>query len=103
MIGAMSREREHIKKSTTGNVQSLMAILKSDWQTQQQAVANNPSGTPGSNYQQSDIDSAITSGNNALSNTDGVVQKARQKRATYDNEATDLNNKAQAIPGQMGC
>jgi len=33
MIGAMSRERDHIKKSTTGNVQSLIAILKSDWQT----------------------------------------------------------------------
>jgi hypothetical protein len=43
--------------------------------------------------QQSDIDSAITSGNNALSNADGVVQKAKQKRATYDNEANDLNNK----------
>ena len=77
--------------------------LKSDWQTLQQALANNPSGTPGSNYSQSDIDQAIASGNNALSNADSVVQKAKQERATYDNEANDLNNQAQALPGKMGC
>ncbi len=86
-----------------GNVQSLQATLKSDWQTLQQAVANNPSGTPGSNYSQSDIDQAIASGNNALSNADSIVQKAKQERATYDNEANDLNSKAQALPGKMGC
>ncbi len=86
-----------------GNVQSLMATLKSDWQALQQAVANNSSGTPGSNYAQSDIDSAIASGNNTLSNADNVVKKAKDERAGYDNEANNLNNKAQALPGQMGC
>ncbi|MFL5624332.1 MAG: hypothetical protein ACJ788_01915, partial [Ktedonobacteraceae bacterium] len=77
--------------------------LKSDWQTLQQAVANNPSGTPGSNYVQSDIDNAITSGNNALSNANSVVKKAKDERASHDNEANNLNTKAQALPGQMGC
>ena len=86
-----------------GNVQQDIATLKNDWQALQQAVAQNSSGTPGSNYQQSDIDSAVGSGNNALNNADSVVQKAKQERATYDNEANNLNNQAQALPATMGC
>ncbi len=89
--------------SAYSNIQGYMTNLKNDWQALQTAVANSPSGTPGSNYQQSDIDSAIANGNNALSNADAVVKKAKSERATYDNEANDLNNKAQALPGQMGC
>ena len=86
-----------------GNVQQDIATIKNDWQALQQAVAQNSSGTPASNYNQSDIDGAVGSGNNALSNADGVVQKAKQERATYDNEANNLNNQAQALPGTMGC
>lgn len=85
------------------NTQHFISALKSDWQTLQQAVANNASGTSPSNYQQSDIDSAIASGNNALDNAGSVVKKAKQTRATYDNEANNLNNQAQALPGKMGC
>jgi hypothetical protein len=85
------------------NIQQDEANLKSGWQALQQAVANNASGTPPSNYQQSDIDSAIASGNNALNNADSVVKKAKQTRAAYDNEANNLNSQAQAIPGKMGC
>lgn len=84
-------------------VQQDITTLKNDWQALQQAVAQNSSGTPASNYQQSDIDNAVGNGNNALSNADGVVQKAKQERATYDNEANNLNNQAQALPGTMGC
>src|SRR6266496_2276517 len=97
---------DYQKKSITdyyNNVAQDSSALKSDWQALQQAVANNVSGTPPSNYQQSDIDSAIASGNNALNNADSVVKKAKQKRATYDNEANSLNSQAQAIPGRMGC
>jgi hypothetical protein len=85
------------------NVESFIATLKGDWQTLQQAVANNPSGTPGSNYQQSDIDKATANGNNSLNNADSVVKKAKQTRAAYDDEANNLDNKAQALPGKMGC
>ncbi len=85
------------------SMQQDITSLKSDWQALQQAVANNASGTPPSNYQRSDIDSAIANGNNALNNADSVVKKAKQKRATYDNEANSLNSQAQAIPGRMGC
>jgi hypothetical protein len=84
-------------------VQQDITTLKNDWQALQQAVANNSSGTPTSNYSQSDIDNAVGNGNNALSNADNVVQKAKQERATYDNEANALNNQAQALPGTMGC
>ena len=42
-----------------GNTQHFISTLNSDWQALQQAVANNASGTPPSNYQQSDIDSAM--------------------------------------------
>ncbi len=80
-----------------------ISSIKSDWQALKQAVANNPSGTPNSNYQQSDIDSAISSGNNALGNAVSVVKKAKQTRAAYDDEASALNDKAQALPGTMGC
>jgi len=85
------------------NVQQNITSLKNDWQALQQAVAANTSGTPASNYKQSDIDSAVASGNNALSNADGVVKKAKQTRAAYDSEANDLNNQAQALPAKMGC
>ena len=84
-------------------VQQDITTLKNDWQALQQAVAQNSSGTPASSYSQSDIDNAVGNGNNALSNADGVVQKAKQERATYDNEANNLNNQAQALPGTMGC
>ena len=97
---------DYQKKSITDNYNNIAqdsSALKSDWQALQQAVTNNASGTPPSNYQQSDIDSAIASGNNALNNADSVVKKAKQKRATYDNEANSLNSQAQAIPGRMGC
>src|SRR2546429_4899587 len=76
------------------NVESFIATLKGDWQTLQQAVANNASGATGSNYQQSDIDSSVASGNNALNNAASVVKKAKQTRAAYDGEANDLNNQA---------
>lgn len=85
------------------SVQQTIANLKSDWQTLQQAVANNPIGTPSSNYRQSDIDTAITSGTSAQSNASSVVKKAKQERATYDDEASNLNSQAQALPGKMGC
>jgi hypothetical protein len=89
--------------SDYSSVQQNMTALQNDWKTLQQAVASNTSGTPRSNYHQSDIDSAIASANNAIGNADGVVKKAKQERATYDNEAGSLNNQAQAIPGKMGC
>lgn len=85
------------------NIPPLMTTLKSDWQALQQVVANTPSNGPGSNYQQSDINSAIANGNDALNTADSIVKKALLARATYDNGANDLNNKALTIPGQMGC
>jgi hypothetical protein len=85
------------------SVQRDITTLKNDWQTLQQAIANNSTGTPGSNYQQSDIDNAVANGNNALSNADNVVQNAKQKRTTYDSEASSLNDQAQAKPGTMRC
>jgi hypothetical protein len=98
--GVFDGQKNTIGPSYNATQQGIVT-LKNDWQTLKQAVANNPSG--GSNYQQSDIDSAVSSGNNALDNADSVIKKAKGKRATYDDEASMLNKKAQALPGKMGC
>jgi hypothetical protein len=100
--GSYDHQKNGIDRPYSG-VQQDIAALKNDWKTLQQAVAYNSSGSPGSNYQQSDIDNAIGSGNNALSTAVSAIQKAKQERAIYDNEATNLNNQAQALPGKMGC
>lgn len=81
-------------------IQQEITTLQNDWQALQQAATASGGET---NYQQSDIDSAVANGNNAINSANAVVSSAKKQRVTYDNEATNLNNKAQALPATMGC
>lgn len=87
----------------TSAVQTDMQNVQNDWTQLQQAVANNPGGTPGAGYTASDIQSAIDQGKKAVSTAQGVWGKAQSSVNQYDQEASALQKKAGALPGSMNC
>jgi hypothetical protein len=84
-------------------VQDDIQAVQTDWASLQNAVKANTSGTPAPAYTQSDIDIALTNAQNAKSAALSLWQSAQSSAATYDSEAKDLQQKADAIPASMKC
>lgn len=84
-------------------VQNDLQTVKEDWAALQSAVQANVTGTPAPAYTQSDIDAALANAQNAENTASNTWTSAKTSAGTYDSEASDLNKKADAIPGNMGC
>lgn len=84
-------------------VQADMQNVQNDWMQLQQAVANNPSGIPGAAFIASDIQSAIDQGKKAVNTAQGVWGNAQSSVKQYDQEASALLKKADALLGSMNC
>lgn len=84
-------------------VQDALQSVKDDWVALQNAVKANTTGTPAPAYTQSDIDTATTNAQNTENTASNIWTSAKTSAGTYDNEASDLKKKADAIPGNMGC
>lgn len=84
-------------------VQTDIQNVQNDWNQLQQAVANNPSGTPAALYSASDIKNATDQGNAAITTAQGTWSSAQSSVTQYDQEASNLQKQADAIPGNMNC
>ncbi len=84
-------------------VQQDLTRVKADWQTLQQAVANNSSGEPASAYSSSDVQKAMNQANGALSTIHTTLTNAKGQAATYDQESAALVTQATTLSNNMGC
>lgn len=84
-------------------VQTDIQNVQSDWTQLQQAVANNPSGTPAALYNANDVQNAISQGKASINTAAGTWASAQSSVKQYDQEASALQKKADAIPGNMHC
>lgn len=84
-------------------VQTDIQNVQNDLMQLQQAVANNPSGTPAAAYSASDVQNAISQGKAAISTAQGTWGSAQSSVSQYDQEASALQKQADAIPGNMHC
>lgn len=84
-------------------VQSDMQAVKNDWVQLQQAVANNTTNTPGAAYTLNDINNALQNAQDIENTAQGVWQSAQSSATQYDNEASALKQKADALPASMHC
>lgn len=84
-------------------VQSDVQTVKADWAQLQQAVANNTTNTPAAAYTSNDVNNALQSAQGVEKTAQGVWQSAQSSAAQYDNEASALKQKADALPASMHC
>lgn len=84
-------------------VQDDLQTVNGDWISLQNATKANTTGTPAPAYTQSDIDTATTNAQNAEDTASNTWTSAKTSAGTYDNEASDLKKKSDAIPSSMGC
>jgi hypothetical protein len=84
-------------------VENDVQAVKNDWAQLQQAVANNPTGTPAPAYTASDINTALQNAQNAEQKAQGVWQSTVVTTDQYDQEASALQKKADALPASMNC
>ena len=84
-------------------VQQDLARVKTDWQTLQQAVANNSSGEPAPAYSSGDVQKAMDQANHALSTVHTTLTNAQSQAATYDQESATLVTQATTLENTMGC
>ena len=85
------------------SVQTDIQRTQDDWKTLKQAISNNPGGTPGAAYSDKDIQSAIDQGNKAISTAQSIWGNAQSNASQYDQEASALQKKADALPDSMNC
>lgn len=84
-------------------VQNDVQTLKNTWAHLQQVAASNTTKTPASEYTSADINTALQVTQNA-ENTAGHTWQAALSQATqYDQEASALQKKADALPANMNC
>jgi len=84
-------------------VQSDVQAVKDDWAQLQQAVANNTTNTPAAAYTSNDVNNALQSAQGIEKTAQGVWQSAQSSATQYDNEASVLKQKADALPASMHC
>ncbi len=84
-------------------MQNDMQAVQQDWEQLQQAVKNNPSGTPKPGFTASEISAALQSAQNAEDRAGGVWQSASQAAVQYDQEAVALKQEADALPASIHC
>ncbi len=87
----------------TSAIQTDMQNVQNDWTQLQQAVANNSSMIPGAAYTASNVQSAINQGKKAVSTAQGIWGRAQSSVNQYDQEASALQKKADALPDNMNC
>ncbi len=85
------------------SVQNDVQTVKDDWAQLQQAVANNTTHSPTSAYTSSDINNALQNAQAVEKSAQNVWQSAQSSAKQYDNEASALKQKADALPGNMHC
>ncbi len=84
-------------------VQSDIQSVNSAWSSLQQAVANNTTGTPAPQYTAKDINDALSTAQSTEKTAKGVWQAAQASATQYDQEASALKQKADALPSSMHC
>ena len=84
-------------------VQSDVQAVKVDWAQLQRAVANNTTNTPGAAYTSDDVNTALQNAQGVEKSAQGVWQSAQSSATQYDNEASALKQKADALPASMHC
>lgn len=84
-------------------VQNDVQAVKTDWAQLQQAVANNTTHTPEAAYASNDVNNALQNAQGVEKTAQGVWQSAQSSAAQYDNEASALKQKADALPASMHC
>ena len=84
-------------------VQNDVQAVNQDWTQLQQAVANNPTNTPAAAYTSSDVNNALMNAKKAEQTAQGVWQTAQSSVTQYDQEASTLQQKADALPASMHC
>lgn len=84
-------------------VQNDIQNVQNDWTQLQQAVANNPSGTPAALYSANDVQNAIGQGNAAIKTAQVPWGSAQSNVTQYDQEASALLKKAESLPNNMNC
>lgn len=80
-----------------------MQAVKDDWAQLQQAVANDTTNTPGAAYTLNDINNALQNAQGVEKTAQSVWQSAQSSATQYDNEASALKQKADALPASMHC
>jgi hypothetical protein len=97
-----SRDQNQYNLDTSA-AQTDIQNIQNAWTQLQQAVVNNPSGTPAALYSASDVNNAIGQGNAAIKTAQGTWGGAQSSVTQYDQEASKLQKQADAIPGNMNC
>ncbi len=84
-------------------VQNNVQALQQDWAQLQQAVAHNETRIPAPEYTANDVNNALQSAQNAEKTAGSVWQSAQASASQYDQEASALQKKADALPTSMHC
>lgn len=89
--------------SSLSPVQSDIQAVKDGWKQLQSAVASNTTGTPSPQYTENDINKALGDAQNIEGASQSTWQGAQSSASQYDQEASALQKKADALPSSMHC
>ncbi len=84
-------------------VQQDIQTVQSDWQQLQNAVAANSTGTPSAAFTSEDVNTAVQAAQNQIASSQNTLKNAQTQATTYDNEAKQLKQQADALAANMHC
>jgi hypothetical protein len=84
-------------------VQNDVRTIKDAWMHLQQAAASNTTKTPAPGYTSANINTALQAAQNAEDTAGHTWQSAQSQATQYDQEASALQKKADALPASMNC
>jgi hypothetical protein len=85
------------------SVQNDVQAVQQDWTQLQQAVQNNPSGTPAPEFTANDVNGVLQNAQHAENQAVNTWKSASQAAGQYDQEAAALKQNADALPASMHC
>jgi hypothetical protein len=92
-----------VMSAPLASVQGDITSVQADWQNLQAAVAADTTGNALAQFTQSDIDAAVSAAQKQLDASNKAWSQAQSKGSQYDQEAAQLNTKAQDLANSMKC
>ncbi len=80
-----------------------MTAVQTDWQSLQAAVAADRSGGVSAQFSASDVNGALSKARQQVDASNKVLQATQAKAKQYDQEAAQMNTKAQNLANSMHC